>query len=161
MAPPLTRRLLCFDTYIQEHTFQGSTSHSSFFLLHERKFEACHEELFAICCRLVPPLSKCTKPIVTDEEQAFANTLKRHVSLTHLWCWDPIFRAAMVPQLMLCTSRIWGIWKRNTGWSLIKWQAGGAPLSMSTTATTYILTFMQLHGGQLSHMVYMTPTVGC
>ena len=69
MAPPLTRRLLCFDTYIQEHTFQGSTSHSSFFLLHERKFEACHEELFAICCRLVPPLSKCAKPIVTDEEQ--------------------------------------------------------------------------------------------
>ena len=26
----------------------------------------CHEELFSICCKLVPSLSKCTKPIVTD-----------------------------------------------------------------------------------------------
>ena len=31
---------------------------------------------------------------------------------------------------------------------------------MSTIATTYILTFMQLPRGQLSYMVYMTLTVG-
>ena len=37
-----------------------------------------------------------------------------------------------------------------------RWSA----LSMSTIVTTYIRTFMQLHGGQLSHMVYMTLSVG-
>ena len=43
----------------------------------------------------MPSLCKCTKPIVTDEEQAFVNTIRRHVSLTHLRCWNHLFRAAI------------------------------------------------------------------
>ena len=100
-------QLLSYDTTFQLGDFYVSTltfRHTLFkeapvvpacFLLHERKFEACHEELFSICSKLVPSLSKCTKPIVTDEEQAFANTIKRHVSLTHLRCWNHVFRASM------------------------------------------------------------------
>ena len=100
-------QLLSYDTTFQLGDFYVSTlafRHTLFkeapvipvcFLIHERKFEACHEELFHICCKLVPSLCKCTRPIVTDEEQAFANTIRCHMSLTHLRCWNHVFRAAI------------------------------------------------------------------
>ena len=100
-------QLLSYDTTFQLGDFYVSTlafRHTLFkeapvipvcFLIHERKFEACHEELFSICCKLMPSLRKSTKPIVTDEEQAFANTIRCHMSLTHVQCWNHVFRAAI------------------------------------------------------------------
>lgn len=84
-------QLLSYDTTFQLGDFYVSTlafRHTLFqeapvipacFLIHERKFQACHDELFKICCKLVPTLSKTTQPIVTDEEQAFVSTLKAHL----------------------------------------------------------------------------------
>lgn len=62
------------------------------FLIHERKFQSTHEQLFSICCKHVSSLQKATKPIVTDEEQAFVSTLKKYLVNSHLWCCNHIFR---------------------------------------------------------------------
>ena len=63
------------------------------FLIHERKFQSAHEQLFTICCKQVSSLQTTTKPIVTDEEQAFVNTMKKYlVNSPHLRCWNHIFR---------------------------------------------------------------------
>ena len=44
------------------------------FLIHERKHQACHDELFNNCCKLAPSLCKSTVALVT-EEQAYVNTI--------------------------------------------------------------------------------------
>ena len=62
------------------------------FLIHERKFQSTHEQLFSVCCKHVSSLQKTTKPIVTDEEQAFVSILKKYLVNSHLWCWNHIFR---------------------------------------------------------------------
>lgn len=100
-------QLLSYDTTFKLGDFYLSTlafRHTAFveapvipscFLLHERKFKACHEEMFKICSRLVPSLSKTTFPIVTDEEQAFISSMSAYFSSPHLRCWNHIFRCAM------------------------------------------------------------------
>jgi len=100
-------QLLSYDTTFQLGDFYLSTltfRHTLFeeapvfpvaFLLHERKLQGCHEELFAICCKLVPSVSKTAKPIVTDE-QAYMNTIRNHLpAAPHLRCWNHLFRDAM------------------------------------------------------------------
>ena len=85
-------QLLSYDTTFQLGDFYVSTlafRHTLFkeapvipvaFLIHERKLQACHDELFGICCKLVPAL----KPIVTDEEQTYVNTPKVTLLKYHL-----------------------------------------------------------------------------
>ena len=63
------------------------------FLIHERKFQACHDHLFATCCKLISSLHKCKKRIVTDEEHVFVNTVKSYLpSAPHLRCWNHIMQ---------------------------------------------------------------------
>ena len=101
-------QLLSYDTTFQLGDFYISTltfRHTLFeeapvipvaFLLHERKLQECHEEFFSICCKLVPSLTKTAKPIVTDEEQAYVNTIRNHLpTAPHLRCWNHLFRDAM------------------------------------------------------------------
>ena len=52
------------------------------FLIHERKNQACHDVLFHTCCKLAPSLRKASVALVTDEEQAYVNVIKKHSSLT-------------------------------------------------------------------------------
>ena len=98
-------QLLSYDTTFQLGDFYVSTlsfRHTLFkeapvmpvcFLIHERKFQACHDHLFATCCKLIPSLHKCKKHIVTDEEHAFVNTVKSYLpSAPHLRCWNHIMR---------------------------------------------------------------------
>ena len=58
------------------------------FLLHEI---TCHEELFKVCCRLVPSLKTTKQPIVTDEEEAYINVISEYLPLApHLRCLNPL-----------------------------------------------------------------------
>ena len=101
-------QLLSYDTTFQLGDFYISTltfRHTLFeeapvipaaFLLHERKLKECHEELFSICCKLVPSLAKTAKPIVTDEEQAYVATIGKYLpAAPHLRCWNHLFQDAM------------------------------------------------------------------
>ena len=100
-------QLLSYDTTFQLGDFYVSTlafRHTLFkeapvipvaFLIHERKLQACHDELFGICCKLVPTLKKTKKPIVTDEEQAYINTIGQYLpAAAHLRCWNHVLRDA-------------------------------------------------------------------
>ena len=74
-------QLLSYDTTFQLGDFYVSTlafQHVLFkeapvipicFLIHERKFQECHDQLFATCCKIIPSIQKCKKPIVTDEDK--------------------------------------------------------------------------------------------
>ena len=65
------------------------------FLIHDRKFQSSHDEQFSICCRFSPTMLKTRKPIVTDEEQAIVNTIKKHLPFApHLRCWNRVIRDA-------------------------------------------------------------------
>lgn len=81
--------ILCF-----RHTlFKEAPIIPACFLLHERKFEAHHKELFAVCKKLVPSLSRTTYPIVTDEERAIVNAISDiFPNIPQLRCWNHIFR---------------------------------------------------------------------
>ena len=58
------------------HTlFKEAPTIPAAFLLHERKFQAHHKEMFEMCCKLVPSLNDTTYPIVTDDEQAIVNSI--------------------------------------------------------------------------------------
>ena len=64
-------------------------------LIHDRKFQSSHDERFSICCRFSPTLLMTRKPIVTDEEQAIVNTIKKHLPFAaHLRCWNRVIRDA-------------------------------------------------------------------
>ena len=57
--------------YLFRHTtFLSSPVIPGFFLIHERKFQSCHEELMREIAKLVPSLVNGKKniPLVTDEE---------------------------------------------------------------------------------------------
>ena len=98
-------QLLSYDTTFQLGDFYLSTlafRHTLFeggpvlpvaFLIHERKVSSCHEELFKVCSKLVPPLKYTKKPIVTDEEQAYINVISKYLPLApHLRCWNHIMQ---------------------------------------------------------------------
>ena len=78
------------------HTlFKESPTIPAVFLLHERKFEAHHKEMFQICCNLVPSLQCTTYPIVTDEERDIVNCISDVLpNCSQLRCWNHIFRDA-------------------------------------------------------------------
>ena len=79
---------MSYDTTIQLGDFYVSTlafRHTLFkeayvaFRIHVKMLQACHDELFGICCKLVPALKKTKKPIVTDEEQAYVNNIGQYL----------------------------------------------------------------------------------
>ena len=100
-------QLLAYDTTFELGDFYLSTltfRHTLFkeapvipvaFLLHERKLTSCHEQLFNVCCKLVPSLKTTNKPIVTDEEQAYVNVVGKYLQAApHLRCWNHVVRDA-------------------------------------------------------------------
>ena len=100
-SPPL----LSYDTTFQLGDFYTSVlcfRHTLFkeapiipaaFLLHERKFQSHHAELFSICRKLIKSLPSSTNPIVTDEEKAIVNAITELLPrLPQLRCWNHIFR---------------------------------------------------------------------
>ena len=66
------------------------------FLIHERMFQACHDQCFETCCKLIPSLHKCKKPTVIDEEHAFVNTVKSYLPPPQLRCWNHIMETYAV-----------------------------------------------------------------
>ena len=83
------------------------------FLIHERMFQACHDQCFETCCKLIPSLHKCKKPTVIDEEHAFVNTVKSYLPPLQLRCWNHIMRdicrgfVVMVHHLGMCPVISW------------------------------------------------------
>ena len=101
---PLTQ-LLSYDTTFQlgdfyvspllfRHTlFKESPVVPALFLIHERKFQTAHEQLFEIAASKVSALTRKSFPVVTDEEKGIANAIKKHLpKATHLCCWNHIFQ---------------------------------------------------------------------
>jgi len=73
--------ILCF-----RHTlFKEAPVILAAFLVHERKFEEHHKELFCVCTKLVRSLNHTTCPMVTDEEVAIVNAVAQ-VILKFLNC---------------------------------------------------------------------------
>jgi len=65
------------------------------FLIHERKFETAHEQLFKIAVSKVSALTRKSFQIVTDEEKAIVNAIEKYLpKATRLRCWNHIFRGA-------------------------------------------------------------------
>ena len=72
-------QLLSYDTTFQlgdfymsvlnfKHTiFREAPVIPAIFMLHERKYQQCHEDFFKYCLKLIPSLKNCRHPIVTDE----------------------------------------------------------------------------------------------
>ena len=64
------------------------------FLIHERKFEAHHTELFEVCTKLVKSLKTTIHPIVTDEERGIINAIAKALpNVSQLHCWNHTFRS--------------------------------------------------------------------
>ena len=84
--------VLCF-----RHTlFKEAPVIPAAFLVHERKFEEHHKELFSVCTKLVRSLNHTTCPMVTDEEVAIVNAVAQVIpQVPQLRCWNHIFRAVM------------------------------------------------------------------
>ena len=82
--------ILCF-----RHTlFKEAPVIPAAFLIHERKFEAHHTELFEMCSKLVKSLKTTNHPIVTDEERGIINAITKALpNLPQLRCWNHTFRS--------------------------------------------------------------------
>ena len=100
-------QLLSYDTTFQlgdyfvspllfRHTlFKESPVMPAIFLIHERKLQTAHEQLFQIASIKVPSLTHQTFPMVTDEERGIVNSIENHLPMaTRLRCWNHIFRNA-------------------------------------------------------------------
>ena len=101
-------QLLSYDTTFQLGDFYVSVlcfRHTLFkeapvipaaFLVHERKFEEHHKELFSVCTKIVRSLNHTTCPMVIDEEVAIVNAVAQVIpQVPQLRCWNHIFRAVM------------------------------------------------------------------
>lgn len=80
---------LCF-----HHTlFKESPAIPAIFLLHERKYQDHHAELFTICKNLIPSLKNTNHSFVTDEERSIVNSISNVLpNVLQLRCWNHIFR---------------------------------------------------------------------
>ena len=62
-------------------------------MIHERKFQKCHEMLFNSVKQRIPRLKNKNLPIVTDRETGIINAIKNcFPDLTLLICWNHILR---------------------------------------------------------------------
>ena len=80
-------QLLSYDTTFQlgdfyisvlnfKHTiFREAPVIPAIFMLHERKYQQCHEDFFKYCLKLIPSLKHCRHPIVTNEERGIVNAI--------------------------------------------------------------------------------------
>ena len=102
-----SQQLLSYDTTFQlgdfyvspllfRHTlFTESPVLPALFLIHERKFETAHEQLFKLAGSKVTALTRKPFPVVTDEEKGIVNAIEKHLpNATRLRCWNHIFRGA-------------------------------------------------------------------
>ena len=63
------------------------------FLLHERKFQQCHQQLFKEAIKHVPALKTVKHPIVTDEEKGIVNAVEDCLpNIVRVRCWNHIIR---------------------------------------------------------------------
>ena len=62
-------------------------------MIHERKFNVTHQEMFKECVNRIPSLKKSTCPIVTDKEKAITKAINSEMpNLTLFYCWNHIFK---------------------------------------------------------------------
>ena len=100
-----TPQLLSYDTTFQLGDFYVSVlsfRHTLFkeapvipaaFMLHERKFQSTHNELFTVVTKSIPALEKTTHPIVLDEEKGIVNAVTASLpSAPRLRCWNHLLR---------------------------------------------------------------------
>ncbi len=81
--------LWCFNTLF----FQESPIIPAMFLLHERKFQQCHQQLFQKAIKTVPALRTAKDPIVTDEEKGIVNAVEVCLpNIVRARCWNHIIR---------------------------------------------------------------------
>ena len=84
------------DFYVSVFTFRHTLFKESpiipaTFLIHERKFQYCHEQLFQETLKCVPGLNQTKHPLVSDEEKGILNAVtKKLPALTRLRCWNHI-----------------------------------------------------------------------
>ena len=76
------------------HTlFQEAPIMPALFLLHERKFQQCHQQLFKEAIKHVPALKTVKHPIVTDEEKGIVNAVEDCLpNIVRVRCWNHIIR---------------------------------------------------------------------
>ena len=72
------------------HTlFQEAPIIPALFLLHERKFQQCHQQLFKEAIKHVPALKIVKHPIVTDEEKGIVNAVEGCLpNILRVCCWS-------------------------------------------------------------------------
>ena len=160
--------ILCF-----RHTlFKEAPVILAAFLVHERKFEEHHKELFCVCTKLVRSLNHTTCPMVTDEEVAIVNAVVQVIpQVPQLRCWNHIFRAVMAwlrkhgapcQDISVYLSDIRDLFHLPTEdeydnkLASLK-QRWSAPFS--DYYTNHIHPDNQLHDGPLNHLVCITLTV--
>ena len=98
-------QLLSYDTTFQlgdfyvsalvfRHTlFQEAPIIPAMFLLHERKFQQCHQQLFQEAIKHVPALKSVKHPMVTDEEKGIVNAVEICLpNIVRVRCWNHIIR---------------------------------------------------------------------
>ena len=98
-------QMLSYDTTFQlgdfyisalvfRHTlFQEAPIMPALFLLHERKFQQCHQQLFKEAIKHVPALKTVKHPIVTDEEKGIVNAVEDCLpNIVRVHCWNHIIR---------------------------------------------------------------------
>ena len=82
-------QLSAFDTLFKEAAVLPAA-----FLIHERKLEAHHTELFEVCTKLVKSLKTIIHPIVTYEEREIINTIAKALpNVPQLRCWNHTFHS--------------------------------------------------------------------
>ena len=98
-------QLLSYDTTFQlgdlyvsalvfHHTlFRETPIIPAMFLLHERKFQQCHQQLFQEAVKLVPALKTVKHPMVTDEEKGIVNAVETYLpNIVRVRCWNYTIR---------------------------------------------------------------------
>ena len=69
--------------------FEGSPVIPLAFLIHDRKYQDCHERLFARLAKKIPNLKKKKIPIILDRETALKNAVKAQLpNLLIAMCWN-------------------------------------------------------------------------
>ena len=84
--------------FVFRHTlFQENPVIPALFVLHERKFQQCHEQLFTEAVKHVPALRTTKHPMVTDEEKGINNAIVSKLPLVNrVRCWNHLYQDAKV-----------------------------------------------------------------
>ncbi len=135
-------------------------------MLHERKYQQCHEDFIKCCLKLIPSLRNCRFPIVTDEEKGIVNGISNLLPFTpHLCCWNHVFRDIKhgcenmehLVRILLYARMMYGNWfiqyqKLHTQICCCKWKINGVHLSSTIIEHAFIQISIPLLVGQLRIM---------